>query len=425
MGYNGQPQWARGVACCPEIPQVIKALIKRILLGVTGSIAAYKAAELVRLLARKGLEVRVMMTPAAGRFVTPLTFQALSGQPVATDLLDGNQEAAMGHIALARWADLVLIAPASANCLARLAAGIADDLVSATCLATGAPLLVAPAMNSGMWTHPATQANLRTLAGRGVRLLGPTSGELACGESGPGRMLEAREILSALQPLLRPGPLALRRVLITAGPTREPIDPVRYISNRSSGKMGFALAEALRDAGAEVTLVAGPVALETPAGVQRIAVETARQMYDAVLAELERQRPDLFVACAAVADFRPATVAGEKIKKADAKQQLELELNPDILATVAALPADRRPFCVGFAAETGALLPLAEEKRRRKGVDLLAANRVGAAEGGFEADDNAFSVIWAGGGKDLPMMPKRQLAVQLCQLIVERLHETG
>lgn len=396
-----------------------------ILLGVTGSIAAYKAAELVRLLAGRGFAVRVMLTSAATRFVAPLTFQALSGQPVATDLLDTGQEAAMGHIALARWANLVLIAPASANSLARLAAGLADDLVSATCLATRSPLLVAPAMNSGMWSHPATQANLRALAGRGVRILGPASGELACGESGPGRMLEPAEILSALGPMTRPGPLAGLRALVTAGPTREPIDPVRYISNRSSGKMGFALAEALRDAGAAVTLVAGPVALETPPGVQRIAVETACQMHEAVLAELERQPTELFVGCAAVADYRPAAVAREKIKKAGAPQCLELKLNPDILATVAALPVGRRPFCVGFAAETGNLEQQAGDKRRRKGVDLLAANRVGGAEGGFESDSNALHVVWEGGCRELPLAPKRQLAAQLCQLIVERLHETG
>ncbi|WP_430754952.1 bifunctional phosphopantothenoylcysteine decarboxylase/phosphopantothenate--cysteine ligase CoaBC [Magnetovirga frankeli] len=402
-------------------------MIQRILLGVNGSIAAYKAAQLVRLLTGQGLEVRVLMSRGAQAFVTPLTFQALSGQPVASELLDAGQESAMGHIELARWADLILIAPASANSLARLAVGLADDLLGAVCLASRAPLWLAPAMNSAMWQHPASQANLALLQQRGAHLLEPERGELACGEQGDGRMMEPAQILQRLlaaQPdqskpdPLRPTPLKGQRALVTAGPTQEPLDPVRYLGNRSSGKMGYALAEALRDAGAEVCLISGPVALPGPAGVERILVEQALQMHRAVLDRVQAGGVDLFIACAAVADYRPVRVATEKIKKGSASLHLELQPNPDILAEVAALPAGLRPFCVGFAAETQDLEQQAEAKRQAKRVDLLAANRVGPGLG-FGQEDNQLLLLWADGRLELPLLPKRQLAQRLVEQLVK------
>jgi phosphopantothenoylcysteine decarboxylase/phosphopantothenate--cysteine ligase len=399
-------------------------LIKRILLGVSGSIAAYKAAELLRLLNARGLEVRVAMTRGAQQFVSPLTFQALSGKPVASDLLDAGQESAMGHIELARWADLILIAPASANCIARLRTGMADDILSAICLASRAPLVLAPAMNSGMWQHPATRNNCQTLSARGVDILQPDEGELACGEVGPGRMPPIEQIAQALMSRNAEGPLRGKRVLLTAGPTQEAIDPVRYISNRSSGKMGFALAEAFRDAGAQVTLISGPVCLSTPRQIRREDVESARQMYDVVFRQIEAESPHIFVACAAVADYRPATREARKLKKSAAAMHLALEPNADILADVAALPIGKRPFCVGFAAETHDLLKYAQQKRLNKGLDLLAANRVGGPQGGFATDDNALLVLWQEGHAELPLMPKTALARQLVELIAERLtHE--
>ena len=389
---------------------------RRVLLGVTGGIAAYKGAELARLLVREGAEVQVVMTAAACRFVGPMTFQALTGRAVRSELFDAAHEAAMGHIELARWAELVVVAPASADFVARLAAGMAGELLDTLCLATPAPLLVAPAMNQAMWAHPATRANAATLAGRGVTLLGPASGQQACGDEGPGRLLEPGELLEVIRGTLQAGQrLAGRRVLVTAGPTREAIDPVRFIGNRSSGKMGFAVAAAARAAGAEVTLVAGPVALPTPAGVGRVDVETAGEMRAAVFTYLPGTA--IFIACAAVADFRPAAVAQQKIKKTDQTPAIELVRNPDILREVAARP--ERPFCVGFAAETERIAEHAEAKRRDKRLDMIAANQVGAGQG-FEVDRNALLVLWEGGREALGPDDKSRLAARLVELIVER-----
>lgn len=379
----------------------------RVLLGVSGGIAAYKAAELVRRLGDAGAEVRVVLTENAARFVTPLTFQALSGHPVRSSLWDESAEAAMGHIELARWADEVLVAPASADLLARLAHGLADDLLTTLCLATSAPVSVAPAMNQQMWANAATQANIATLRERGMRVFGPGSGGQACGEFGAGRLLEACEIVGELAAARAPRVLAGTRVLVSAGPTHEDIDPVRYVGNRSSGRMGFAVAEAAVAAGAEVTLVAGPVALATPARVRRIDVRSAREMHDAVLAEAARS--DVYVGAAAVADFRPREVAPGKLKKAGAESTLELSLvqNPDILAAVAAMRP--RPFVVGFAAETEDLEAHARGKLERKQLDLVAANDVGAGQG-FERSDNALLLLWPGGREELPRADKRVLA---------------
>lgn len=391
---------------------------RRVLLVVTGGIAAYKSAEVVRLLRREGAEVRVTMTAAAGRFVGPLTFQALSGNPVRTELFDAAHEAAMGHIELARWAELVLVAPASANFLARLAAGLADDLPATLCLACTAPLAVAPAMNQAMWRNPATQENLTRLAMRGVLTWGPGEGEQACGDTGPGRMLEPAELLERVRAMWDARPLDGIRVLVTAGPTREPIDPVRFVGNRSSGKMGYALAAALRDAGAAVTLVSGPVALPTPPGTERVDVESAAQMRAAVMARVRDCA--IFIGCAAVADYRPAAVASGKIKKTQDRLALELIRNPDILAEVTGL--DPAPFTIGFAAETERLAELAEAKRRAKGVDMIAANLVGGAHGGFETDENALTVLWDGGRATLERAPKPALARALTDLIARRFH---
>ncbi|APZ43879.1 bifunctional phosphopantothenoylcysteine decarboxylase/phosphopantothenate--cysteine ligase CoaBC [Acidihalobacter ferrooxydans] len=389
------------------------SLPHRILLGVTGGIAAYKACELTRLLVKADCEVRIAMTPAATEFVTALTFQALSGRPVHTTLLDEDAEAGMGHIELARWAEAVLVAPASADFMARLAHGLADDLLTTLCLATEAPLILAPAMNRAMWANPATQANRAVLTARGITLLGPAEGAQACGETGAGRMQEPAEILGALR--TRGGPLAGVRVTVTAGPTREPIDPVRVLSNRSSGRMGFAVAAAARAAGAEVRLIAGPVALPTPLGVTRIDVETAADMHAAVLAALPAT--DLFIASAAVADYRPAQTSDRKLKKTAESLSLSLERTPDILAEVSA--HDPRPFCVGFAAETDHLLDNARTKLTAKQLDMIAANRVGHALG-IEQPDNALEVLWADGAHSLPRAPKEQLARELVALIAER-----
>ena len=388
---------------------------RRLLLGITGGIAAYKAAELARLLVKDGAEVQVVMTRAAGAFVGAMTLQAITGRPVREALFDAQHEAAMGHIELARWADLVVIAPATADFLAQMAAGMAQDLLSTLCLATTAPLVVAPAMNQAMWRHAATQANVALLQSRGVIFLGPDEGAQACGDVGPGRMLEPADIQMALGANLAGGRLAGRQVLLTAGPTREALDPVRFLGNRSSGRMGFALAAALVAEGASVTLVAGPVSLPTPAGVERIDVESALQMREAVFTSLPGAA--IFIACAAVADFRPAAAAGKKIKKTSETLTLELIRNPDILSEVAALPA--RPFCVGFAAETDDVEAYARAKLRAKRLDMIAANRVGASQG-FEVDDNALLVIWEGGQQSLPQQPKSRLAAQLVNLIVDR-----
>ena len=386
-------------------------LHKRILLGVTGGIAAYKSCELVRLLRKAGAEVRVVMTAPATRFVTPLSFQALSGNPVRSDLFDPEHEAAMGHIELARWADLIVVAPASADFLARLSQGRADDLLTTLCLASEAPLTVAPAMNHRMWRHPATQENVSVLKARGVRFIGPEEGDQACGETGPGRMSEPASILTRLA---GEGLFEGQRVMVTAGPTREALDPVRYLTNRSSGKMGFALARAFADQGAEVTLVAGPVALETPPGVTRIDVESAQQMRDAVMAGIEEQ--DLFVASAAVADYRAESISPNKVKKSSDILELRLVRNPDILAEVAARSPG--PFTVGFAAETDDLERHAREKLASKSVDMIAANRVGDRLG-FEVDRNALEVFWPGGHRSLPYQGKDTLAMELVRLIAE------
>ncbi len=394
---------------------------RHILLGVTGGIAAYKAAELVRLLRRAGAEVRVVMTRAATEFVTPLTFQALSGHPVRCELFDAAAEAGMDHIELARWADLVLVAPASADFLARLAGGRADDLLATLCLATAAPIAVAPAMNQQMWQAAATQTNVARLLERGVALFGPDAGEQACGEVGPGRMMEPAALLERVRAHFGGGALAGVRLLLTAGPTREAIDPVRFISNRSSGRMGFAVAEAAVAAGAAVTLVAGPVALPTPPGVRRIDVESAEQMLAAVAAE----PCDIFVATAAVADYRPLEQADSKIKKEQAELSLTLGRNPDILAGVAA----ERPavFTVGFAAETDNLEQYARAKLAAKGLDMIAANWVGAraAGAGFDSEDNALQVYWKDGGALLELAPKRELARRLVTLIAERYRQSN
>jgi phosphopantothenoylcysteine decarboxylase/phosphopantothenate--cysteine ligase len=396
-----------------------RLISKRILLGVTGGIAAYKAAELVRRLREQGAEVRVVMTQGAQAFITPLTLQALSGQRVHTDLLDPRAEAAMGHIELARWADAVLVAPASADFLARLAQGRADDLLATLCLATTAPLAVAPAMNQAMWANAATQDNVGLLAGRGIHIWGPAAGSQACGETGPGRLLEPEGLLERLDGLFASGALAGRRVLLTAGPTREAIDPVRFLSNRSSGKMGYALAAAAAEAGALVTLVSGPVALDCPRGVTRLWAEDARTMHALVMAQV--QQADIFIATAAVADYRPSRVAAGKIKKDAATLSLELERNPDILADVAARPG--APFCVGFAAETDNLPAQARKKRLAKGLDLVAANWVGAPGQGFDSDDNALELFWEGGQQSLPQAPKTRLARQLVEVIARRYQE--
>jgi len=389
---------------------------KRILLGVTGGIAAYKSPDLVRRLAERGAEVQVAMTAAAQQFVTPVTFQAVSGRAVRTDLWDAAAEAAMGHIELARWAELILVAPASADFIARLAHGHADDLLTTLCLATDAPIAIAPAMNRLMWSNPATQANVAILRSRGVRVFGPGEGDQACGETGPGRMLEPLALAElALGLFQESDELAGVHVLITAGPTRELIDPVRFISNRSSGKMGFAVAQAARRAGATVTLVTGPVTLDAPPGVERVDVETAQQMLEAVLARVDQAH--IFISAAAVADYRPPQIMTQKLKKSGETLHLDLVRAPDVLATVAARP--RRPFVVGFAAETEKVEQHAREKLTRKNLDMIAANLVG--EGlAFDCDDNALLVLWPGGGSHtLERASKTQVARGLIRLVAD------
>lgn len=387
---------------------------KRIVLGVTGGIAAYKSAELVRLLKKAGADVHVVMTAGGREFITPLTLQALSGNPVHTDLLDPAAEAAMGHIELARLADLVLVAPATADVIARLATGQANDLLTTLCLATGAPVALAPAMNQAMYRDAATQANLDTLRSRGAHLFGPAEGEQACGDTGPGRMLDPADIASAAAGLFQRGLLAGARVLITAGPTREAIDPVRYISNHSSGKMGYALAEACMEAGALVTLVSGPVHLATPPRVSRVDVVSAQQMHDAVLERA--QDCDILIGTAAVADYTPATRADRKIKKSDADELvLRLKKNPDIIGAVAALA--QRPFIVGFAAETHDVVAYGRDKLTRKKLDMIVANDVSNPAIGFNSEDNAVTVIWADGHQELPRAGKGRIARALVELI--------
>ena len=393
---------------------------KQILLGVTGGIAAYKSAELVRRLQDAGARVQVVMTPAAQEFITPLTLQALSGNPVHTQLLDPEAEAGMGHIQLARWADLVLIAPASADFIARLAQGLANDLLSSICLATAAPIALAPAMNQGMWRNASTQANVQTLRQRQIALFGPAEGIQACGDIGPGRMLEPEQLVEAAAGLFSSGLLAGKKVVITAGPTREAIDPVRYISNHSSGKMGYALAEAAAEAGAQTILISGPTQLPCPARVTRVDVTSAEEMLAASLA----QAPgcDLFIAAAAVADYRPAQVAAHKIKKG-AGDQLTLELvkNPDIVARIASLA--ERPYTVGFAAESEHLLDYARRKLANKKLDLVIANNIAQAGIGFNSDDNAVTLVDAAGEQALSQRSKSQLARELIALLAARLSQ--
>lgn len=394
---------------------------KQILLGITGGIAAYKCAELVRRLRDRGAVVRVAMTPAATEFITPLTMQALSGHPVHTELVDVAAEAGMGHIELARWADLVVVAPASADFLARLCAGQADDLLAAVCLATAAPVALAPAMNQMMWQDRRTQDNLARVTELGFPVWGPAHGSQACGETGPGRMLEPGELLERIGGMFESRALDGRHVVITAGPTRERIDPVRFVSNFSSGKMGFALAEAAVSAGARVTLITGPVNLDTPARTQRVDVESAGEMLDAVMDVVGSA--DLFIAAAAVADYRPASVAPEKLKKSGDRMVIELERNRDILAEVAGQPEG--PFCVGFAAESTALEKHALDKLRNKKLDLIVANDITRPETGFESDHNAVTVFYPDGRKHpLEQATKFRIAQQIIDLIAPELEET-
>lgn len=382
---------------------------KRIVLGVTGGIAAYKAAELARLLVKAGATVDVVLTAGGAHFVTTATFQALTGRPVWTDLWD-TQERGMAHIDLTRGAAAVLVAPATADFMAKAAHGHADDLLTTLCLARDCPLLLAPAMNREMWDKPATRRNVAQLGADGVTLLGPASGEQACGETGAGRMLEAQEIFDALLAFLQPKRLAGRRVLLTAGPTFEALDPVRGLTNSSSGRMGFALAQACAEAGAEVTMVAGPVALTTPHGVSRIDVTSALEMREAVMAALAGR--DIFIAVAAVADYRPANAAQQKIKKAAAGMTLELVANPDILAEVAALPD--APFCVGFAAESQRLAEFAEAKRRAKKLPLVVGNLV---QDGFGGENNAVTLFDDAGSHPLPPADKLTVAREIVAYI--------
>ncbi|WP_424530452.1 bifunctional phosphopantothenoylcysteine decarboxylase/phosphopantothenate--cysteine ligase CoaBC [Shewanella sp.] len=390
---------------------------KKVLLGIGGGIAAYKSADLIRRLKERGADVRVIMTQSAMEFITPLTIQALSGHPVASDLLDPAAEAAMGHIELARWADVVLLAPATANLMARINAGMADELLTTTCLATSAPIIVCPAMNQQMYQNVATQENMANLARKGLLIWQPASGHQACGEVGPGRMQEPVTIAEQLVQFFGPKSLQGQKLLLTAGPTREAIDPVRYVSNHSSGKMGFALAQAAAEMGAEVTLVSGPVNLATPAGVKRIDVESAQQMLDAVMQQVEQH--NIFIGCAAVADYRIADVADQKIKKSAEKMQLALVRNPDILATVA--QHTTRPFTVGFAAETNDVEQYARGKLQRKKLDMIAANDVSIQGLGFNADSNALQVFWQDGSQQLPATDKLTLARQLLTLIEQQL----
>ena len=390
---------------------------KRILLGVTGGIAAYKSAELVRLLRKAGHEVRVVMTGGAEAFVTPLTFQALSGEPVRTSLLDPEAEAGMGHIELAKWAELVLVAPASADFLARFAQGMADDLLTTVCSATEAPIVLAPAMNQAMWRNARTQRNVALLVDDPqVSLWGPDQGEQACGDTGPGRMLEPQALLARLQAPVG-GVLAGLRLVITAGPTREPIDPVRYISNHSSGKMGYALAAAARAAGAEVTLVSGPVALAAPDGVAVVPVVTAADML-AGASEAVDAGCDIFIATAAVADYRPDQCADQKIKKSESAMSLALVRNPDTLATIAR--REKAPFTVGFAAETTDVARYARDKMQRKNLNMIVANDVSRPGLGFNSDDNAVTVFWSGGEQPFEAQSKAELAARLVALIADR-----
>lgn len=393
---------------------------KNIVLGITGGIAAYKSAELVRRLREAGAAVRVVMTANSQRFIAPLTLQAVSGQPVHHRWLDADSESGMGHIELARWTDLVVVAPASADFMARLAHGLADDLLTTLCITTEAPLAVAPAMNQQMWAAPATRANARLLAERGVALLGPGEGDQACGETGPGRMLEPDDLVQNIHELLGSGPLSGRRVVITAGPTWEAIDPVRGLTNHSSGKMGYAVAAAAAAAGAQVTLISGPTALAVPAGVTRTAVTSARDMHQAALDAAADA--DVFIGIAAVADYRPEQTAVQKIKKSAPRLQITLVRNPDIIADVAALP--NAPFTVGFAAETEQLEGHARDKLVKKNIDLICANDV-SGDTGFGSDDNQLTLIDRDTVQPLGRAAKPELARRLVRHIAGKLDATG
>ena len=395
---------------------------KHIVVGITGGIAAYKTIELIRLLRKSDNEVRVVLTPAAAEFVTPLTLQAISGNAVAQSLLDPQAELAMGHIELAKWADAVVIAPASADFMARLTVGMANDLLSTICLATDAPILLAPAMNQQMYRQTITQQNVATLAKRGIHFIGPNNGFQACGDVGAGRMSEPAEIFEAIQSLFAiKQDLANLSIAITAGPTREAIDPVRYISNHSSGKMGFAIAEAFAKRGANVTLIAGPVNLATPKNVHRIDVTTAHEMWQVSLEKAVKNH--IFIGCAAVADYRVAEVADQKIKKTNDNDELSLKLvkNPDIITSVAYLEQNR-PFVVGFAAETQNVAGYAKDKLQRKNLDMICANDVSGGQV-FGQDQNALHVFWKTGEKALPLTDKNKLAEILVSEIVEHYHK--
>ena len=390
---------------------------KRFIIGITGGIAAYKTIELIRLLRKAGAEVRVVLTPAAAEFVTPLTLQAISGNLVSQSLLDPHAEFAMGHIELAKWANAVLIAPASADFIARFSVGMANDLLSTICLATCAPIFLAPAMNQQMFHQSITQQNLTALKARGVRLIGPNSGVQACGDVGAGRMSEPTEIFTALSDFfVQSQDLRDLSVAITAGPTREAIDPVRYISNHSSGKMGFALATAFAERGANVTLISGPVNLLTPQNVTRVDVTSAQEMCQAALkSAVENQ---IFIGCAAVADYRLAEVSAQKIKKSGEELSLKLIRNPDIIAEVAHL-SENRPFTVGFAAETQNLVDYAQDKLQRKNLDMICANDVSGGQA-FNTDENMLQLFWKTGGKTLSLKSKTDLARELATEIVAR-----
>ncbi|EPR9130762.1 bifunctional phosphopantothenoylcysteine decarboxylase/phosphopantothenate--cysteine ligase CoaBC [Cronobacter malonaticus] len=394
---------------------------KKIVLGVSGGIAAYKTPELVRRLRERGAEVRVAMTEAAKAFITPLSLQAVSGYPVSDSLLDPAAEAAMGHIELGKWADLVILAPATADLIARVAAGMANDLVTTICLATPSPVAVVPAMNQQMYRNIATQQNIELLASRGLRIWGPDSGSQACGDVGPGRMLDPLEIVELAANHFAPvNDLQHLNIMITAGPTRERLDPVRYITNDSSGKMGFAIAAAASARGARVTLVAGPVALPTPPGVERIDVESALEMEAVVQQRAQQQQ--IFIGCAAVADYRAETISSEKIKKQGDELTLKMVKNPDIVAGVAAL-SQNRPYVVGFAAETNNVEEYARQKRLRKNLDLICANDVSQAGHGFNTDTNALHLFWQEGDKVLPLERKALLGQRLLDEIVTRYDE--
>ncbi|WP_279130445.1 bifunctional phosphopantothenoylcysteine decarboxylase/phosphopantothenate--cysteine ligase CoaBC [Photobacterium phosphoreum] len=390
---------------------------KKILLGISGGIAAYKCAELTRRLIERGAQVQVVMTQAAQEFITPLTMQAVSGNPVSSSLLDPSAEASMGHIELAKWADLVLLAPATADLIARISAGMGNDLLSTLCLATDAPIAVAPAMNQQMYRNIATQENLVTLQRRGFTLWGPASGEQACGDVGPGRMLEPMQLVHHCEDFFQQPDLSELNIVITAGPTREAIDPVRYLSNYSSGKMGFSIAAAAAKRGANVTLISGPVNLATPAGVTRIDINSATEMHQAALEHAINNH--IFIACAAVADFRPVHVANQKMKKQDGNDELVIQLvkNPDIVASIAALTA-QRPFTVGFAAETQNVEHYARGKLAAKNLDLICANDVSIQGQGFNSDTNALHLYWPNGDKTLPLATKADLGQQLIAEIV-------